>query len=913
MNSQEYVLTENDLIVSKTDLKGIITFVNDDLVRITGFSRTELIGAPHNIFRHPDMPKEAFADLWKTVKSQYTWTGLVKNRTKSGGFYWVRANITPTYENGKHIGYMSVRRKPKLENVKLAEKVYADMRAGRFKGTLDAGNILKSGVIHKSIRKFQNITIKNRLIGLGALSCVALITFALLSQFNTDALSSRNQSNIEQIAKRSTIMKLATTTHVEFKIQVQEWENLLLRGQNENDFSKYKKAFDEKHLVVEQELEQLKTLWTDLGESPEKIELLHTAHTELLDAYLKALQNYQPNNINSIAVVDSLVRGLDRETDKLFDELVSASETELDAFITQTNTALNGAVVDAHYQTNALLAVILSLFIGLFSLTLMGIIRPIRHATESLREMANGNYLVRIDNFTRNEIGIMTETMRAMAIRLGFDIAEDRKNLNEALRLKIGLDNVDTGVIIANQDREIVYVNKSAIHLLREAEDDIQKDLPHFSVDNLMGTNIDTFHKNPQHQLQLLASLTETTTATAIIGGHHMVVKASPIINDLGQRLGSVAEWADRTVEVNLENKISDIVKNATHGNFDTRLNLEDKKGFFKILSEELNALLSVSDNMFSDLKRVLGSMARGDLTEQITKNYEGEFNNLKNDANQAISQLTHLIVQIQTANEIIYRGIEEISQGNNDLSNRTENQVTTLEEAAATVQQLAITVSQNDEDAKYANESVTSVFDTVDKGVKVIRQVVKTMDAIHESSLKVVDIIDVIDGIAFQTNILALNAAVESARAGEQGKGFAVVATEVRSLAQRAAKAANEIKTLIIDSEEKVEDGSQLVVNAGRIMEEIAGSIENVTRMMAQISAACSEQTVGVKQIISTIVETESSSQQNAALVVEAAAASNSLENQIKSLSNTIASFQLRQDITCTPQNHAKVNSLKT
>ncbi len=165
---QEYVLTEYDLIVSKTDLKGYITFVNDDLVRISGFSRDELIGAPHNIFRHLDMPKEAFADLWRTIAKNRTWSGLVKNKTKEGGFYWVRANISPIYKNGVTVGYMSARRKPDAAKVQVAAKVYADINAGRFKGKLNCGEVIKTDIFHTIQRKFENIKIKHKLLGLSS-------------------------------------------------------------------------------------------------------------------------------------------------------------------------------------------------------------------------------------------------------------------------------------------------------------------------------------------------------------------------------------------------------------------------------------------------------------------------------------------------------------------------------------------------------------------------------------------------------------------------------------------------------------------------------------------------------------------------------------------------------------------------
>jgi methyl-accepting chemotaxis protein len=892
--NNEYVLTSDDLIVSKTDLKGIITFVNDDLVRITGYSRNELIGSSHNIFRHPDMPKEAFSDLWNTIKRQFTWSGLVKNKTKSGGFYWVRANVTPIYENEKIVGYMSVRRKPNADNVREIEKIYADMRAGKFKGKLSAGNILKDDIFHRALRKFHNISIKNRLIGLGGFTVLSLIFFVFISQLNTRSLNNNSQFNIDQISQRADSIELARSAQVDFKEQMQEWKNTLLRGQDKTDFDKFKNAFYEKSASTDKKLEQLHKLVAELGESTQQVDELLKSHQQMLKVYTEALQNYQTDNIASITQVDTSVRGKDRTLTQDFDKLVEVFQSKLKVYISESKDKSNQMLLNADVKVDTALAFILAAFICVFWMMLVGIIRPLRHATESLIHISNGNYLVRIDNFTTNEIGVMTEAMRAMSVRLGFDIAEDRKNLNEGLRLKIGLDNVETGVIIANENREIVYINKSATNLLRKAESDIQNDLPNFNVDTLMGTNIDSFHKNPRHQIKILENLTETSTASALIGGHHMVVKASPIINGVGQRLGAVAEWSDITVQVNLENEISNIVKNAVQGRFNNRLNLDDKEGFFKQLSTEINELLTISDNVFGDLKRVLEAIAKGNLTEKITQNYDGEFNTIKDNMNLAVSQLVEVIHQIQDSNEVIYRGIEELSQGNNDLSSRTELQSSNLESTVAAVHQLAITVNQNAEDAKFANETVNKVFDVVDKGVNLIGQVVETMEGIHDSSLKVVDIIAVIDSIAFQTNILALNAAVEAARAGEQGKGFAVVASEVRSLAQRAATAAGEIKSLINDSEEKVEDGSRLVIDAGKTMKDISLSIEDVKMMMGRISVACSEQSYSVQKVKSTITETEEMSQQNASLVIEAAGASTSLENQIKHLSNTVAYFKI-------------------
>jgi methyl-accepting chemotaxis protein len=290
---------------------------------------------------------------------------------------------------------------------------------------------------------------------------------------------------------------------------------------------------------------------------------------------------------------------------------------------------------------------------------------------------------------------------------------------------------------------------------------------------------------------------------------------------------------------------------------------------------------------------RIAGSIAHGDLSIAI-ETAASDRGSLLVEMKEMRNSLVNIVGQVRIGTETIGTASREIAAGNIDLSSRTEMQASSLEKTASAMEVLTSTVKQNADNAREANQLAATASDVARKGGDVVSQVVDTMGSINASANKIVDIIGVIDGIAFQTNILALNAAVEAARAGEQGRGFAVVASEVRNLAQRSAAAAKEIKTLIGDSVEKVERGSKLVGQAGVTMDEVVASVKRVTNIMSEIANASQEQSAGIEQVNLSIIEMDSMTQQNAALVEEAAAAAKSLQDQASELAHVVSIFKL-------------------
>ncbi|KGH28529.1 methyl-accepting chemotaxis protein [Comamonas testosteroni] len=291
---------------------------------------------------------------------------------------------------------------------------------------------------------------------------------------------------------------------------------------------------------------------------------------------------------------------------------------------------------------------------------------------------------------------------------------------------------------------------------------------------------------------------------------------------------------------------------------------------------------------------RVARTVAANDLTSSITVNSRDETGLLLEALRHMNDNLARVVSDVRSGAEGIATASSEIDTGNQDLSSRTEQQASSLEQTAAAMEELSSTVRQNADNARQANQLAASASQVAQQGGRVVTGVVSTMDTINTSSRKIADIISVIDGIAFQTNILALNAAVEAARAGEQGRGFAVVASEVRNLAQRSAEAAKDIKTLINDSVSKVEEGSRQVAEAGRTMDQIVESVKRVTDIMAEITAATSEQSTGIDQVHQAITLMDQATQQNAALVEEAAAATGSLKAQASELTAAVSVFRI-------------------
>jgi len=343
--------------------------------------------------------------------------------------------------------------------------------------------------------------------------------------------------------------------------------------------------------------------------------------------------------------------------------------------------------------------------------------------------------------------------------------------------------------------------------------------------------------------------------------------------------------------------EISALCEKAVAGDLSMRIDENGKEGFLLTISQRLNGLTAMLQQMTSEMAKITSAMAEGDLTNSIRGNYHGVFGTLKDSVNAMAAKLRDFAGKLNESSQLVKSAAAEIAAGSQDLAQRTESQAASIEETAASMHEITTTVKQNADNAAAANQLASVAREAANKGGAVMGDVVRAMEGIEASASKISEIVGMIDEIAFQTNLLALNAAVEAARAGEAGKGFAVVAQEVRALAQRSADASKDIKTLIAASNAQVRDGAKLVNETGRSLTEIVDAVKSVAAIIEEISIASQEQASGLDEINDAVAQMDEMTQHNSALVEETTASAQALADQARELAASITFFKLDQE----------------
>ncbi|MBK1694177.1 hypothetical protein CKO09_05410 [Chromatium weissei] len=518
--------------------------------------------------------------------------------------------------------------------------------------------------------------------------------------------------------------------------------------------------------------------------------------------------------------------------------------------------------------------------------------QPLLNVVQIFKRIGDGDYTNHIDSHRRDEIGTLLRALNTMQHNLTARAIADKIASDAMQRITIALDKASTSIMVTDNDDTIIYINTAFTHMMHSAQHDLREKLPNFQANDVLGHHLSDFHSK-LHSQPLLANLQDTYTLSMATGERHFRLIANPVLNSAGVRLGTVIEWLDRTAEVAAERELDALLTAVALGDFNQRLSLNDKQGFFRDLAISMNKLTEIVAQMFNDLAHVLKALAQADLTQTIEFEYHGQFADLKANTNTTVEQLRELVGQISATTAAINAAAGEIAAGNMDLSQRTEEQVNSLQKTAQALNAFQLSIEYTAENAKRASVFAHNANEQAMIGGQLVTRVVNTMGAIQTASKNIADIVGVIDSIAFQTNILALNAAVEAARAGEQGRGFAVVAAEVRNLAQRSANAAKEIKALIADSVVRVNAGAQLVEDTGHTMQAIVGAFQQVVGLVVDIAEASRNQGTSITQVTQAIEQMDKTIQRNAVSVEHATAAAARLKDQARELRETVAVFR--------------------
>jgi len=540
----------------------------------------------------------------------------------------------------------------------------------------------------------------------------------------------------------------------------------------------------------------------------------------------------------------------------------------------------------------AVLVIILSMTSAAVVLLIRAITIPLNRSIEVADGIAKGDLNQVVDTSAEDEFGQLAKSMATMINNLKTDIEETRNRAMESTRVRLALDVCRTNVLMADNDQNIIYINQSAKQALSDAEQDLQDQVPDFNAEEILGSNIANLHPDPEQRLDTLGSIDDAIHEDIVLGGHSLRTYTNPVLSENGEKLGIALEFADRTDEVSVEKELAHIVSSASNGNLAERVELSNKEGFFLSLGENMNQLLDVVADVFNNIATTMETMSKGDLSNEITAEYDGSFASVKDAVNSTITNLREIVLEIRDSSDVISVAATEVMAGNTNMSMRTEQQASSLEEIAASAEQLTSTVNSNSDKAQTANKLSGDALQESITGSTVVSEAITAMTEINDSSNQITEIIGAIDEIAFQTNLLALNASVEAARAGDHGRGFAVVASEVRNLAQRSAGAAKEIKELISDSEKKVHSGVELVNKSGETLELITKAVKKVSGFVSDIAQAGIEQSAGLEQVSSALNTMDESTQQNAALAEETSAASESMSEQVEKMETSLDFF---------------------
>ncbi len=726
---------------------------------------------------------------------------------------------------------------------------------------------------------FKNMKISKRLY---LLVVVLVVVSILVGIFGAAGMNSRNEALLSLYKDRLEPVEDLSRIRFLFNDNVIQLLNLSLQHDPKDPASRYHTDHTvQRHIdTVKSNIENITKLW-------EKYQQTHMTEEEKVAAErfiavrTKFVREGLLENLKLLENKDYLAakQFIPLKLMPLFNEVKAAHEELIQVQNKEARKLYESSVEDFKNLMGFLVALIIGGIVvgfGASILTVRSIVNPINQVIEIFRKISQGKLDNEITIDSNDEAGQLLTALKETQATL-------KANLEESLRLTVALDNVSTNIMMADTDFKIIYMNKSIVQMFERATVDIRKDIGMFDVRQIVGDSMDRYHKNPSLQRQILSTQTSTHKATIQIGGRTFNLTANPVLDKNGNRLGSVVEWVDRTDELRIEKEIENVVAHAVKGDFKQRIPTEGKSGFLLNLSNGMNQLLETLDIGLTEVVRVLGSLAAGNLTKKILNEYEGTFGELKEYSNNTVDKLAQVIDDVRKNADALVMAAEQLNQTAQAMSQSSTQQAASVEGTSSSLEQMTASISQNAENAKTTEQIAVKSANEAMEGGQAVTETVSAMKKIAEK-------ISIIEEIAYQTNLLALNAAIEAARAGEHGKGFAVVASEVRKLAERSQVAAQEIGELATNS-------VKIAEKAGQLLEVIVPNIRKTADLVQEISFASSQQNSGVSQINSAVRQLDQVAQQNASASEELAATAEEMNGQAENLLQLMAFFTLPSD----------------
>jgi len=724
----EQEVPEGVTIVSQTDLHGTIISVNNTFVRISGYSREELIGQPHSLLRHPDVPKAAFKDLWQTIQAGKPWTQFVKNRCKNGDHYWVEANVTPVLKKGEVVGYLSVRRCITDEQKQAAEAAYKAINAGKVS--------LKNGYVNTWSKKLSVLNHFNPVLILVLLT----VFISVLGIFNA-----------------------LEVTKISWEVKVIILSMVLVYALYINHF-------------------------------------------------------------------------IQRKTKE---------------FITVT------------------------------------------------KSIAEGEFKQPVNTYGSTWIADLASGLRIMQIQMGATYEENRVQLNHNARLTTALNNASTPMMVVNKLNDIIFMNKALNRLWSSHQSILEEEFKGWNAKKLIEQPLEIFNQGKSGITVFSEDSMEKRNDEIALQGITLEIIKRPVMNEMGECIGSVIEWQNLTQQRKVETTLDNAMKCAAKGHTSVHLETDGLDGFYLYTANNINDLLASLNDAIEGMVEVMVALANGDLYKRIDKEFSGSLAAMKGATNTSLDNLSGIMLQIKGVSEATLGSAKESETVSNYLADRMQEAAATLQEINSDMQGINDMQSENSEQLTMVSDIAKEAITLNQRARTSMDDSIHAMESITNTSERIEAIIGLIDGIAFQTNLLALNAAVEAARAGEHGRGFAVVAGEVRNLAGKSAEAAKDIKTLIQESGAKVHEGADKVKATHALFGKVEESVTKIGGTLDEVVVSIQHQQSKISDMTQAVNTLDHNIQNNTASVEETSATALSLSSQAEILNHEVQKFKINTAIT--------------